>query len=196
VVKAVKRLKKIEESYDRDAVHDPAAALELVKANATARFDETIEVSFKLGIDPRKSDQMVRGTVSLPEGTGKEMRVAVFAEGHEHTPVFGVLFDDFKAKEVGVEGFRAEKGQHDLLGRIKPTPLLPHPVHDSPLGCIPSRNGCYHCKCISSLVSGFVVGSGTSSRGVVVEKSPTPRLKLSGLTRNAERSPTSPRRYR
>src|SRR5262249_6716379 len=64
-----------------DKVHDAIEALDVVKSNAKAKFDETIEAAFKLGIDPRKSDQMVRGTVSLPSGTGKDMRVAVFAEG-------------------------------------------------------------------------------------------------------------------
>ncbi|MGB0507265.1 MAG: 50S ribosomal protein L1 [Pikeienuella sp.] len=58
-----------------------ADAVELVKANATAKFDETIEISMNLGVDPRHADQMVRGTVNLPNGTGKNVRVAVFARG-------------------------------------------------------------------------------------------------------------------
>ena len=81
MVKLAKRLKAVAENYDVEKLHDAVEAIELVKRNATAKFDETIEASFKLGIDPRKSDQMVRGTVSLPAGTGKDMRVAVFAEG-------------------------------------------------------------------------------------------------------------------
>jgi large subunit ribosomal protein L1 len=56
-------------------------AVRLVKANATAKFDETVEVAMNLGVDPRHADQMVRGTVSLPNGTGKTVRVAVFARG-------------------------------------------------------------------------------------------------------------------
>src|SRR6202008_1345709 len=56
-------------------------ALALVKSNATAKFDETVEVALNLGVDPRHADQMVRGVVSLPKGTGKEVRVAVFAKG-------------------------------------------------------------------------------------------------------------------
>jgi large subunit ribosomal protein L1 len=81
MTKVAKRLKAVAENFDAEKVHDAVEALDLVKKNATAKFDETIEASFKLGIDPRKSDQMVRGTVSLPAGTGKDMRVAVFAEG-------------------------------------------------------------------------------------------------------------------
>ena len=60
------------------AVEDAVA---LVKANATARFDETVEIAMNLGVDPRHADQMVRGVVQLPNGTGKDVRVAVFARG-------------------------------------------------------------------------------------------------------------------
>ncbi len=67
--------------YDRDQEFAPAEAFELVKSMATRKFDETIEVAIRLGVDPRKADQMIRGTVSLPHGTGKTVRVAVFATG-------------------------------------------------------------------------------------------------------------------
>src|SRR5436309_1119377 len=81
MAKTAKRLKEAEQNFERDKVYPPAEALDIVKRNAKAKFDETVEVAFKLGIDPRKSDQMIRNTVSLPAGTGKSMRVAVFAEG-------------------------------------------------------------------------------------------------------------------
>ena len=68
-------------SIDRDRLYPPAEALELVKASAKKKFDETVEAAFRLGVDPRKADQMIRGTVSLPNGTGKSARVAVFAAG-------------------------------------------------------------------------------------------------------------------
>src|SRR5215210_9583201 len=67
--------------YDREALHAPTEAVELVKSLAPASFDETIEVAVQLGVDPRKADQQVRGTVALPSGTGKDVRVAVFATG-------------------------------------------------------------------------------------------------------------------
>lgn len=67
--------------FDRDHLHSPAEALELVKRLAPARFDETVELAVRLGVDPRKPDQIVRGTVGLPAGTGKDVRVAVFADG-------------------------------------------------------------------------------------------------------------------
>jgi len=67
--------------YDRNEIHEPAQALALVKSLATRKFDETVEVAFRLGVDPRKAEQMLRGTVALPAGTGKTARIAVFAVG-------------------------------------------------------------------------------------------------------------------
>jgi len=67
--------------FDRDRLYTPAEALDLVKSLGKRNFDETVETTFRLGIDPRKADQMIRGTVSLPNGTGKAVRVAVFAAG-------------------------------------------------------------------------------------------------------------------
>jgi large subunit ribosomal protein L1 len=66
---------------DREKFYGVDEALGLVKANATAKFDETIELALNLGVDPRHADQMVRGVVNLPKGTGKAVRVAVFAKG-------------------------------------------------------------------------------------------------------------------
>ena len=67
--------------FDREQLFTPVEALGLVKSLASATFDETVEVAVRLGVDPRKADQMVRGTVALPAGTGKDVRVAVFAQG-------------------------------------------------------------------------------------------------------------------
>src|SRR4249919_3821475 len=75
--KYVDALKK----FDRDEQFAPAEALGIVKNTASAKFDESVEMVVRLGVDPRKADQMVRGTVSLPSGTGKTVRVAVFANG-------------------------------------------------------------------------------------------------------------------
>jgi large subunit ribosomal protein L1 len=76
-----KRLRAARESVAGKAALPVAEAIALVKANATAKFDETVEVAMNLGVDPRHADQMVRGTVTLPHGTGKTVRVAVFARG-------------------------------------------------------------------------------------------------------------------
>jgi large subunit ribosomal protein L1 len=76
-----KRIKKSYEGIDPGQAYDAAAAVKLVKTRATAKFDETVEVSLNLNIDPRKAEQNIRGTVLLPRGTGKSLRVAVFAKG-------------------------------------------------------------------------------------------------------------------
>ena len=86
-----KRLKNAYQGIDRDGFLPLEDALRLIKSKATAKFDETIEVAMNLGIDPRHADQMVRGMVTLPNGTGKTVRVAVFAEGENAT----------KAEEAG-----------------------------------------------------------------------------------------------
>ncbi len=76
-----KRLKAAREAFEGKEELTVEDAVALVKSNATAKFDETIEISMNLGVDPRHADQMVRGTVTLPNGTGKTVRVAVFARG-------------------------------------------------------------------------------------------------------------------
>jgi large subunit ribosomal protein L1 len=78
---AGKRIKKAYEGINRDSFYSVDDAVKVIKAAAKAKFDETIEISMNLGIDPRHADQNVRGVVSLPNGTGKTLRVAVFAKG-------------------------------------------------------------------------------------------------------------------
>ena len=90
---------------DRDAIHAVEDAVKLVKANATAKFDESIEISVNLGVDPRHADQQVRGVVSLPSGTGRDVRVAVIAK-------------DAKAAEALAAGADVV-GAEDLVERIQ-----------------------------------------------------------------------------
>ena len=75
-----KNLKAAYAAIDRNKAYGLAEAVSLVKGNAKAKFDETIEIAMNLGVDPRHADQMVRGVVAMPNGTGKTMRVAVFAK--------------------------------------------------------------------------------------------------------------------
>ena len=91
--------------FDRAQVHTPAEALGLVKSLSSRNFDETVEAAFRLGVDPRKADQMIRGAVSLPNGTGKTVRVAVFAQGPAAQ----------EAKDAGADVVGAD----DLVDRIK-----------------------------------------------------------------------------
>ena len=79
--KIAKRIAASREGIDRDRLYPLGEAISLIKERATAKFDETIEVAMNLGVDPRHADQMVRGVVNLPNGTGRTVRVAVFARG-------------------------------------------------------------------------------------------------------------------
>jgi len=81
MAKISKRFKKAADGVDHEKFYPVEEAVKMVKARATAKFDETIELSINLGVDPRHADQMVRGVVSLPSGTGRSLRVAVFAKG-------------------------------------------------------------------------------------------------------------------
>lgn len=81
MAKVSKRLQGLRSSIDFSKVYPVSEAITLVKGAATAKFDESIDVSFNLGVDPRKSDQVIRGSVVMPKGTGKVTRVAVFAQG-------------------------------------------------------------------------------------------------------------------
>lgn len=105
MAKKSKRLRQAYDGIEPDAAYDLAEALALIKARATAKFDETIEVSLGLGVDPRHADQMVRGVVSLPHGTGKTLRIAVFAKGDKAE----------EAKAAGADMVGAE----DLMQRIQ-----------------------------------------------------------------------------
>ena len=100
-----KRAQKLVGLVDRAKVYDVKAALDLVKKTATAKFDESVDVAVNLGIDAKKSDQVVRGSVVLPRGTGKTVRVAVFAQGANAE----------KAKNAGADVV----GFDDLADRIK-----------------------------------------------------------------------------
>src|SRR4051794_35863724 len=100
-----KRLNKAREGIDREKLYPLADAITLVKERAKAKFDETIEVAFNLGVDPRHADQMVRGVVTLPNGTGRTLRVAVFARGPKAE----------EAKAAGADVVGAE----DLVERVQ-----------------------------------------------------------------------------
>ncbi len=82
-MKRGKRYRQALQAFDRERLYSPVEAIRILKELPAARFDETVEAAFRLGVDPRKADQMVRGTVSLPHGTGREVRVAVFAVGEK-----------------------------------------------------------------------------------------------------------------
>jgi large subunit ribosomal protein L1 len=104
-VKRSKSYRKVAELVDQDRIYSPLEAARLAKETTTTKFDPTVEVSMRLGVDPRKADQMVRGTVNLPHGTGKTARVIVFATGD-------------RAAEAEAAGADAV-GSEDLIERIQ-----------------------------------------------------------------------------
>jgi large subunit ribosomal protein L1 len=103
-MKEGKKLVESRTKFDKDEIHSPLAAITLAKEIAPANFDETVEAHFRLGIDTRQADQQVRGSVSLPNGTGKTVRVAVFASGD-------------KAREAEAAGADVV-GDDDLIEKI------------------------------------------------------------------------------
>lgn len=117
-----KRITNAYEAVDRDAVYGLDEAVKLLKENAKAKFDETIELSMNLGIDPRHSDQMVRGVVSLPKGTGKAVRVAVFAKGDKADEAQSAGADIVGADELAE---KVEKGEIDFERVIATPDMMP-----------------------------------------------------------------------
>jgi large subunit ribosomal protein L1 len=108
--------------YNRDQLFTPTEALELVKSLAGAKFDETVETAVRLGVDPRKADQMVRGTVALPSGTGKDVRVAVFAAGEAAQAARDAGADLVGADDLAAE---IEKGNFAFDVAIATPDLMP-----------------------------------------------------------------------
>jgi large subunit ribosomal protein L1 len=117
-----KRYADATKRFDRAHLHGPAEAIELVKSLAAAKFDEAIDVVMVLGVDPRKADQIVRGTVALPAGTGKNVRVAVFAAGEAATAAEEAGADIVGGEELVAE---VEGGMLDFDMAIATPELMP-----------------------------------------------------------------------
>ncbi len=108
--------------YDRDHQHGPIEAVDLVKRLASKNFDESVDLVIRLGVDPRKADQIVRGTVALPSGTGKDVRVAVFATGEAASAAEAAGADIVGAEELVAE---VEGGRLDFDVAISTPDLMP-----------------------------------------------------------------------
>ena len=139
-MKRSKTYRAAAESIDKNELYAPLDAMKLVKAGAKTKFDQTVDVAFVLGIDPRKADQMVRSTVNRPHGTGKTARVLVFAGGEkaEEARAAGADYvgaDDMLAKvEGGWTDFDAVVATPDMMGKVGrlgkvlgPRGLMPNP---------------------------------------------------------------------
>jgi large subunit ribosomal protein L1 len=126
--------------FDRQQLYTPSEAVDLVKASAKAKFDETVEVALRLGVDPRKADQIVRGTLSLPAGTGRTARVVVFAAGEKAAEARAAGADEVGADDLvarvagGFLDFDVAIATPDLMGQVGtlgrvlgPRGLMPNP---------------------------------------------------------------------
>jgi large subunit ribosomal protein L1 len=139
-MKRSKAYRAAAEKIDADALYAPLQAVRLAKGTISTKYDPTVEVAMRLGVDPRKADQMVRGTVNLPHGTGKTARVLVFATGEraEQAKAAGadIVGDDALIEEVtkGRLDFDAVVATPDLMGKVGrlgrvlgPRGLMPNP---------------------------------------------------------------------
>ena len=140
MAKVSKRFKKAVEGVDVTKAYSVDEAVKLVKARATAKFDETIELAMNLGVDPRHADQMVRGVVSLPNGTGRTQRVAVFAKGPKAdearaagADIVGAedLAEQIQKGEINFDKCIATPDMMGVVGRLGkvlgPRGLMPNP---------------------------------------------------------------------
>jgi len=140
VARRGKKYREVAALVDRERRYHPREALELACRTARARFDETVEVALKLGVDPRHADQLVRGTVVLPEGTGKPVRVAVFAKGEKAREAEQAGADVVGAEELvaavqnGQINFDVAIATPDMMGLVGrlgrilgPRGLMPNP---------------------------------------------------------------------
>ncbi len=135
-----KKFKAAAAQVDRDRLYTPAEAITLAKETSPSKFDATVEVAMRLGVDPRKADQMVRGTVNLPNGTGKTARVLVFAQGPKAEEATAAGADYVGSDELidkvagGWIDFDAVVATPDLMGKVGklgrvlgPRGLMPNP---------------------------------------------------------------------
>ena len=117
-----KQYKDNAQKYDRDALHSDEEAVAILKSFGTKKFDETVDVVIRLGVDPRKADQMIRSTVALPSGTGKDVRIAVFAQGEAAQAARDAGADHVGGDDLAAE---VEKGMTDFDLAIATPDMMP-----------------------------------------------------------------------
>ncbi|MFC4256811.1 50S ribosomal protein L1 [Altererythrobacter xixiisoli] len=140
MAKLTKRQKALNEQLDAEKVYGLSEALATLRELSTKKFDETLEIAMNLGVDPRHADQMVRGMVSLPAGTGKDMRVAVFAKGDKAQEALDAgadkvgaedLMEDMQAGNLNYDRVIASPDMMGVVGRLGkllgPKGLMPNP---------------------------------------------------------------------
>jgi large subunit ribosomal protein L1 len=196
MAKIAKRTAAAREGIDRDKMYALDAAVKMVKERAKAKFDETIEVAVNLGVDPRHADQMVRGVATLPNGTGRSVRVAVFAKGAKAeealkagADVVGAedLVEKVQAGEINFDKVIATPDMMPLVGRLGkvlgPRGMMPNPkvgtvTMDVAKAVENSKGGAVEFRVEKNGIVHAGVGKASFSEGALVENI---RALLQGL---------------
>ncbi|MEQ8435088.1 MAG: 50S ribosomal protein L1 [Oceanicaulis sp.] len=198
MAKIAKRTAAAREGLDRDKLYSLDEAVKLVKDRATAKFDETIEVAVNLGVDPRHADQMVRGVATLPNGTGRSVRVAVFAKGPKAeeaqkagADVVGAedLVEQVQGGEINFDKVIATPDMMPLVGRLGkvlgPRGMMPNPkvgtvTMDVAKAVENSKGGAVEFRVEKNGIVHAGVGKASFSEGALVENI---RALLQGLVK-------------
>jgi large subunit ribosomal protein L1 len=196
MAKTAKRTAAAREGIDRDKLYALDAAVKMVKERAKAKFDETIELAVNLGVDPRHADQMVRGVTTLPNGTGRSVRVAVFAKGAKAeealkagADVVGAedLVEKVQAGEINFDKVIATPDMMPLVGRLGkvlgPRGMMPNPkvgtvTMDVAKAVENSKGGAVEFRVEKNGIVHAGVGKASFSEGALVENI---RALLQGL---------------
>jgi large subunit ribosomal protein L1 len=196
MAKIAKRIAAGREGLDRDTLHSLDAAVKMVKDRATAKFDETIEVAVNLGVDPRHADQMVRGAVALPHGTGRSLRVAVFAKGPKAdearaagADIVGAedLVEAVQGGEINFDKVIATPDMMPLVGRLGkvlgPRGMMPNPkvgtvTMDVKTAIANSKGGAVEFRVEKNGIIHAGVGKASFTQAAIVENT---RALLTGL---------------
>ena len=187
MAKTGKRIRSAREGIEREKLYPIGEAIKLVKDRATAKFDETVEIAMNLGVDPRHADQMVRGVVNLPNGTGRSLRVGVFARGEKADEAKAAGADVVGAEEL-VEAVQAGKIDFDrciatpdmmpLVGRLGkvlgPRGMMPNPkvgtvTPDVAKAVADAKGGAVEFRVEKAGIVQAGVGKASFSEGALVE---------------------------
>lgn len=198
MAKIAKRVAASRDGIDRDKLYTLDEAVKLVKDRATAKFDETVEIAVNLGVDPRHADQMVRGVVSLPNGTGRSVRVAVFAKGPKAdearkagADVVGAedLVEQVQGGEINFDKVIATPDMMPLVGRLGkvlgPRGMMPNPkvgtvTMDVAKAVADSKGGAVEFRVEKNGIVHAGVGKASFSEAAIAENV---RALLSGLVK-------------
>jgi large subunit ribosomal protein L1 len=187
MAKTGKRIRSARDGLEREKLYPIGEAIKLVKDRATAKFDETVEIAMNLGVDPRHADQMVRGVVNLPNGTGRSLRVGVFARGEKADEAKAAGADVVGAEEL-VEAVQAGKIDFDrciatpdmmpLVGRLGkvlgPRGMMPNPkvgtvTPDVAKAVADAKGGAVEFRVEKAGIVQAGVGKASFSEGALVE---------------------------